>query len=68
MAVARGYAATDASEPLTSFTFERRQPNDDDVVISVKYCGVCNSDIHQARNEWGTTKFPMVPGTKWPVL
>ena len=53
MAIAKGYAATDASEPLTPFTFERREPNDDDVVISVKYCGVCHSDIHQARDEWG---------------
>jgi uncharacterized zinc-type alcohol dehydrogenase-like protein len=62
MAIARGYAATDASEPLTPFTFERREPNADDVVISIQYCGVCHSDIHQARNEWGNSRFPMVPG------
>ncbi len=62
MAIAKGYAATDASKPLTPFTFERRAPNDDDVAISVKYCGVCHSDIHQARNEWGGSKYPMVPG------
>ena len=62
MAIAKGYAATDASKPLTPFTFERREPNADDVVISVKYCGVCHSDIHQARNEWGFSKYPMVPG------
>jgi uncharacterized zinc-type alcohol dehydrogenase-like protein len=62
MAIAKGYAATDASKPLTPFTFERRAPNDDDVAISVKYCGVCHSDIHQARNEWGFSKYPMVPG------
>jgi uncharacterized zinc-type alcohol dehydrogenase-like protein len=62
MAIAKGYAANTASEPLTPFTFERREPNEDDVVISVKYCGVCHSDIHQARNEWGNSKFPMVPG------
>ncbi|KAB1086998.1 NAD(P)-dependent alcohol dehydrogenase [Neorhizobium galegae] len=62
MAIAKGYAATDASKPLTPFTFERREPNDDDVVISVQYCGVCHSDIHQARNEWGNSRFPMVPG------
>ena len=62
MAIAKGYAATDASKPLTPFNFERREPNDDDVVISVKYCGVCHSDIHQARNEWGNSKYPMVPG------
>jgi uncharacterized zinc-type alcohol dehydrogenase-like protein len=62
MAIAKGYAATDASKPLTPFTFERREPNDDDVVISIQYCGVCHSDIHQARNEWGFSKYPMVPG------
>ncbi len=62
MAIARGYAATDASKPLTPFTFERREPRDDDVVIEIKYCGVCHSDIHQARNEWGNSAFPMVPG------
>ncbi len=60
--LAKGYAATDASKPLTPFTFERRDPKDDDVVISVKYCGVCHSDIHQARNEWGNAVYPMVPG------
>jgi uncharacterized zinc-type alcohol dehydrogenase-like protein len=62
MATAKGYAATDASTALAPFSFERREPNEDDVVISVKYCGVCHSDIHQARNEWGNSKFPMVPG------
>jgi alcohol dehydrogenase (NADP+) len=62
MAIARGYAATDASKPLAPFTFERREPRDDDVVIDIQYCGVCHSDIHQARDEWGNATFPMVPG------
>ncbi len=62
MPIAKGYAATDASKPLIPFTFERRDPNEDDVVISVQYCGVCHSDIHQARNEWGFSKYPMGPG------
>lgn len=62
MPIARGYAATDASQPLQPYTFERREPNDDDVVIAIKYCGICHSDIHQARNEWGFSKYPMVPG------
>ncbi|ASY58024.1 NAD(P)-dependent alcohol dehydrogenase [Sinorhizobium sp. CCBAU 05631] len=62
MAIVRGYAATDASKPLAPFTFERREPRDDDVVIDIQYCGVCHSDIHQARNEWGNSTFPMVPG------
>lgn len=62
MPIARSYAATDASLPLTPYTFERREPNDDDVVIAIKYCGICHSDIHQARNEWGVSRYPMVPG------
>ncbi|WEZ82644.1 NAD(P)-dependent alcohol dehydrogenase [Rhizobium sp. 32-5/1] len=62
MAQARGYAATDASKPLSPFTFERREPNDDDIVIDIKFSGICHSDIHQARNEWGNSSFPMVPG------
>lgn len=62
MAIAKGYAATDASKPLAPFSFERREPGDDDILIDVKYCGVCHSDIHQARNEWGNSSFPMVPG------
>jgi uncharacterized zinc-type alcohol dehydrogenase-like protein len=62
MAIAKGYAATDASKPLAPFSFERREPGDDDILIDIKYCGVCHSDIHQARNEWGNSSFPMVPG------
>ncbi|MCZ7890393.1 NAD(P)-dependent alcohol dehydrogenase [Agrobacterium salinitolerans] len=62
MAIARGYAATDASKPLTPFTFERREPNDDDVVIDIKYAGICHSDIHTVRNEWKNAIYPIVPG------
>jgi uncharacterized zinc-type alcohol dehydrogenase-like protein len=62
MPLARGYAATDATKPLTPYTFERRAPNEDDVVIAIQYCGVCHSDIHQARNEWQISVYPMVPG------
>ena len=62
MAIARGYAATDASKPLTPFTFERREPNPDDVVIAIKYCGVCHSDIHMVDNGWGQSVYPIVPG------
>ncbi|OLP53673.1 hydroxyacid dehydrogenase [Rhizobium rhizosphaerae] len=62
MAMARGYAATDASKPLEPFTFERREPRADDVVIDIKYCGICHSDIHQVRDEWGGSIYPMVPG------
>ena len=62
MTLARGYAATAAKEKLAPFTFERRAPNADDVAIDIKFCGVCHSDIHQARDEWGGATFPMVPG------
>lgn len=57
-----GYAASAAKAPLAPFQFERREPGDKDVVIEILYCGVCHSDIHQARNEWGGSLFPMVPG------
>ncbi len=62
MPIARGYAATDASKPLTLFTFERRDPNDDDVVIDIKFAGICHSDIHTVRNEWKNAVYPIVPG------
>lgn len=62
MAIARGYAATDADQPLVPFTFERREPNADDVVIAIQYCGVCHSDIHTVRNEWKNAVYPIVPG------
>jgi len=58
----KGYAAPAAGAPLAPFAFERREPNTDDVVIEIKYCGICHSDIHQARDEWGGSVFPMVPG------
>src|SRR3546814_9361792 len=62
MAIARGYAATDATKPLAPFTFERREPNDDDVVIDIKFAGICHSDIHTVRNEWQNAVYPIVPG------
>jgi uncharacterized zinc-type alcohol dehydrogenase-like protein len=57
-----GYAATDQTSPLTPFQFERRDVREEDVFIEILYCGICHSDIHQARNEWGAAKYPMVPG------
>lgn len=57
-----GIAALNETKPLAPWKFERRDARPDDVVIQIKYCGVCHSDIHQARNEWGGSKFPMVPG------
>jgi uncharacterized zinc-type alcohol dehydrogenase-like protein len=57
-----GYAAKSATTPLVPFTFERREPGAHDVAIDIKFCGICHSDIHQARDEWGGATFPMVPG------
>jgi uncharacterized zinc-type alcohol dehydrogenase-like protein len=51
-----------AKVPLAPFSIERRQPGPHDVEIDILYCGVCHSDIHQARDEWGGATFPMVPG------
>lgn len=62
MSLAKAYAVLDAQSPLVPFTVERREPRADDVVIAIKYSGICHSDIHQARNEWGASRYPMVPG------
>jgi len=62
MLPAKGYAATKVKEPLKPYRFERRDPHEDDVVIDIKFSGICHSDIHQARDEWGGSIFPMVPG------
>lgn len=58
----KGYAAQNATKPLAPFDFERREPRENDVLIEILYCGVCHSDIHQVRDEWGGSIFPMVPG------
>lgn len=57
-----GYAAQSATSPVQPFNFERRDPRPNDVVVEILYCGVCHSDIHQARNEWFNSIYPMVPG------
>jgi uncharacterized zinc-type alcohol dehydrogenase-like protein len=58
----KAYAAASASAPLAAWAFDRREPREHDVLIDIKYCGICHSDIHQARDEWGGSIFPMVPG------
>ncbi|HET7300116.1 MAG TPA: NAD(P)-dependent alcohol dehydrogenase [Oleiagrimonas sp.] len=62
MATVSAYAAPAASAPLEPFSVERRNPGPHDVQIEIRYCGVCHSDIHQVRDEWGGSIFPMVPG------
>ncbi len=62
MAIVKAYAAATANSALGPFQVNRRSPGPDDVQIEILYCGVCHSDIHQARDEWGGSIFPMVPG------
>lgn len=57
-----GYAAQSATSAIEPFSFTRRNQRPTDVSIEILYCGVCHSDIHQARNEWGNSLYPMVPG------
>jgi alcohol dehydrogenase (NADP+) len=57
-----GYAATDANVPLQPFSFERRDLRPGDVGINILYCGVCHTDLHMARNDWGFSAYPLVPG------
>ncbi|CAE6714439.1 MAG: NAD(P)-dependent alcohol dehydrogenase [Nitrospira sp.] len=58
----RGYAARTAKSRLAPFTFSRREVGRQDILIGIRYCGICHSDVHQARDEWGGSIFPMVPG------
>ncbi len=58
----KGYAAITPKAPLVPFEFERRELGEHDVCLDIKYAGICHSDIHQAREEWGKAIFPMVPG------
>jgi alcohol dehydrogenase (NADP+) len=57
-----GYAAQSATGALAPYRFERRATRPTDVVIDILYCGVCHSDLHTARNDWGWTTYPVVPG------
>lgn len=59
---AHGYAAPSADAPLAPFSFERRDPQADDVAIDILFCGVCHSDLHTARGEWPGTLYPCAPG------
>ena len=62
MPVSKGYAASDNKSPLAPFAFSRREPGATEITVEVLYCGVCHSDLHMARNEWGQSIYPMVPG------
>src|SRR5277367_5470218 len=58
----KAYAAANAKDSLKPFEIQRRTPGPFDVVIDIQFCGVCHSDIHQVRDEWGGAVYPMVPG------
>ena len=62
MPPSKGFAALDAKSPLGPYNFIRREPEPTEIVIDILYCGVCHSDLHMARNEWGNAVYPMVPG------
>ena len=62
MATTPAYAAAHANAPLAPSTVERREPNEDDVVLDILFCGICHSDVHQVKDEWHNGHFPMVPG------
>ena len=57
-----GYAAQSADADLAPFSFDRREPGLDEVLIEITHCGVCHSDLHQARNDWKNTAYPCIPG------
>jgi uncharacterized zinc-type alcohol dehydrogenase-like protein len=61
-AAVSAYAASSATSPLAPFTIERRDPGSHDVVIDIDHCGICHTDLHLVRNEWGRSRYPMVPG------
>ena len=57
-----GYAAKSQGSQLTEFSFERRDLRNNDVEIEILYCGVCHTDLHAVRNDWGGSEYPLVPG------
>ena len=62
MLTVNAYAATSATEPLVPTTIERRDVGPHDVLIDIKFAGICHSDIHTARGDWGPASYPLVPG------
>src|SRR5258708_37791133 len=62
MMPSKSYAAQQATSPLAPFRIERRELGSQDVLIDILYCDVCHSDIHQVRDEWDGSIYPMVPG------
>src|SRR6476660_10243597 len=59
---AKGWGTDAADQPLRPMEFERRALRPDDVAIQITYAGICHSDLHTARNDWGGTRYPVIPG------
>ncbi len=62
MPSSKGYAALSAQSPLAPFNFDRRDPGPSEIAVEILFCGVCHSDLHQVRDEWGGSNYPIVPG------
>ena len=62
MPPSKGYAALNSTSPLAPYGFTRRDPGPTEIAVEILYCGVCHSDLHMARNEWGQAIYPLVPG------
>lgn len=62
MIASKGYAAYDPKSPLAPFNFDRRELGAHDIMIEILFCGVCHSDLHTAKGEWGGSQYPVVPG------
>ncbi len=62
MIATKGYAAQNSTTNPKPWTYEHREPGPTDILLDIEFCGICHSDIHQARNEWGNALYPMVPG------
>ena len=60
--LAAAYGATASDSGLVPLTVARRAPKEDDVEIAIEFCGLCHSDVHATRGEWGTQNYPLVPG------
>ena len=58
----KGYAVQDAKTDLAPWSFERREVGPHDVQFDIQFCGVCHSDLHQIKDDWGGAIYPMVPG------
>ncbi|KAF5747462.1 hypothetical protein HS088_TW05G00183 [Tripterygium wilfordii] len=57
-----GWAARDPSGHLSPFSFSRRETGEEDVSFKVSYCGICHTDLHCIKNEWGSSNYPLIPG------